>query len=149
MMLKLFKSIFNKRPIQFVAPSGYMPQAQTKLSAGYDVKAKKNYKLIKGEKALIGTNVAIKKCSKDYYLELHPRSSLRAKLGCEGIGVIDSDYRKEIMMIVIPDKDYIINRGERIAQLIPKRVLRVTNCEVKQEARTGGIGSTDTKKEVK
>ena len=142
LMFSLFKSIFNKRPILFTAPSGFMPQAQTKLSAGYDVKAKKNYKLVKGVKSLIGTNVKIRSCSKDYYLELHPRSSLRALIGCEGVGVIDSDYRKEIMMIVIPDKDYIINRGERIAQLIPKKVLRVTNCEIKQNTRTGGIGSS-------
>jgi dUTP pyrophosphatase len=143
-MLNLLKSIFksNNRPIQFIAPAGYMPQAQTKLSAGYDVKAKKNYKLVKGEKTLIGTNVSIKSCSKDYFLELHPRSSFRAVVGCEGIGIIDSDYRKEIMMIVIPNKDYIVNRGERIAQLIPKKVLRVTNCDIKSEFRTGGIGST-------
>tara|TARA_R110002153_G_scaffold214301_1_gene366884 strand:- start:380 stop:829 length:450 start_codon:yes stop_codon:yes gene_type:complete len=144
-MLSLFKSIFNKRPIQFTAPSGYMPQAQTKLSAGYDVKAKKNYKLVKGETCLIGTNVRLSKCSPKYYLELIPRSSLRKKLGITGIGVIDADFKGEIMVIMCPNKDYIINRGERVAQLIPKKVLRVTNGLIKNVDRVGGIGSSGTR----
>ena len=141
----MFK-LFNKRPIQFTTlEDGFMPQAQTKLSAGYDVRSSESIHLMEGKTYLIGTNVKIAKCNPKYFLELHPRSSIRKKLGVEGVGIIDSDYRQEIKMIITPNKDYNLTKGERIAQLIPKLCLDVTNAEIKKVTRNGGFGSSGVK----
>lgn len=101
-----------------------------------------------------------------YYLELHPRSSLRATGIGGGVGIIDMDYRDEIKMVlsnpitdmaisythqehdligVTYDGGYQIKRGDKIGQLILKRhegYLLPTQYTLDAE-RTGGFGSTD------
>lgn len=89
---------------------------------------------------------------KSHYLQLEPRSSLRAKGLQAGTGIIDLDYKDEIMIIlsnpVLKSYDwgengsYHIEKGDKIAQIML--------CEHKtylmgidtQEERTGGFGST-------
>ena len=134
---------FNNKPIKFIASElGFMPQAQTKLSAGYDVKSGITINMIQGKTYLIPTRVSLAKCDPKYFLELHPRSSLRKAIGVEGIGIIDSDYRNEIVMVITPNKTYTMTKGERIGQIIPKKVHRVTNAEIKPKNRFGGFGSS-------
>jgi len=99
-----------------------------------------------------------------YYLELHPRSSLRAKGVGGGIGIIDIDYRDEIKIVlsnqitdVVSTEEgvyyngvdnysaYQIKRGDKIGQLILKRhegYLLPAQYTLNAQ-RTGGFGSTD------
>ncbi len=122
---------------------GYMPTAKTRGSVGFDVKSREAIEMKKGELYKIGLGVRLSECPINYYLELHPRSSFRAKVGVEGIGVIDSAYRNEIMMLVKPDCDYTLEVGERIGQLIPKSShAPIMDCPIESNLRDGGLGST-------
>jgi deoxyuridine 5'-triphosphate nucleotidohydrolase len=119
-----------------------MPIKKTKYSAGYDVFCNEEIRMRKGYCYLVGTGLYIEEAPEDFYLELHPRSSLRYKIGCEGIGIIDPDYREEIKFIFYPKKDYILKVGDRIGQLIPKKMYDVMDCLESEDDRFGGFGST-------
>lgn len=104
---------------------------------------------------------------KSHYLQLEPRSSLRAKGLIAGTGIIDLDYRDEIMIILhnpLKDTDYTvrgnmtiefepdntyggykISKGEKIAQILLKEHKTYLMGIDTQEERTGGFGSTDKK----
>jgi dUTP pyrophosphatase len=80
-----------------------------------------------------------------------PRSGLALKHGLTLLntpGTIDADYRGEIKLIVINlgDKEYILKRGERIAQMVFSRVERAELIEVENLDDTsrgaGGFGHT-------
>jgi len=119
-----------------------MPIRKTKYSAGYDVFCNEDIRLRKGFSYVVGTGLYIEDAPEDFYLELHPRSSLRFKIGCEGIGIIDNDFRDEIKFILYPKNDYILKVGDRIGQLIPKKMYDVMDCIESDNDRIGGIGST-------
>ncbi len=83
--------------------------------------------------------------------QIRPRSGLAMQYGITLLnspGTIDCDYRGEIKVIVINlgDKDYILKRGERIAQMILAPVYRAEICEVDSLDETirgeGGFGHT-------
>lgn len=120
-----------------------MPTRQTKHSAGFDVVANEDIELKAGETSVIGTGVKIIKSPSNFYLELHPRSSFRRKLGVTGVGIIDTDYRDEIKLIATPNRDYFILKGERIGQLIAKQYFDVILGVEKDSDRLGGLGSTN------
>jgi len=127
-----------------------IPTYATDGSAGLDIKAYLNEDItIKpNEIKLISTGLCMK-IPINYYGQILPRSGLSLK----GItinnspGIIDSDYRNEIKLIVINNgqEDFIIKNGMRLAQFIIikhkkiqfKQVENLDNTE-----RTGGFGST-------
>lgn len=83
--------------------------------------------------------------------QVRPRSGLAARHGVTVLnapGTIDADYRGEVMVILInlSDTEFVIARGERIAQLVVAPVSRVTlvpTDDLDATARgTGGFGST-------
>jgi dUTP pyrophosphatase len=83
--------------------------------------------------------------------QIRPRSGLAAKHGVTVLnspGTIDADYRGEIKVILINHgkKEFVINDGERIAQMVITKHERVVWKESKQleesERGTGGFGST-------
>ena len=87
--------------------------------------------------------------------QIRPRSGLAIKNGITVLnspGTIDSDYRGEIGVILIShgDKNFIIKRGMRIAQMIISPVIGITwkEIEVLPETSRGdkGFGSTGTNK---
>lgn len=175
---------------------GMLPQRQTAHSAGFDVFANEDMEICVGDTKILSlgiklTDEGIKKVINNalsksglpslddeaakelfynqYYLELHPRSSLRAKGLIVMPGIIDMDYRDEIQMIIhngnavskIPpdlsahldamlsrketcDKYFKIKKGDKVGQLIFLRhqgyLLPLEYT--KDEKRTGGIGST-------
>lgn len=145
---------------------GLLPQRATKHSAGFDVFANENVVIGAGETALVGLGIALDEnqieelhdrlrgtgCNKrlfmGLYLELHPRSSLRAKGLSGGVGIIDIDFKDEIKMIITNPSDrqerYTIKRGDKIGQLILKRHEgNLMPIEYTQQIeRIGGIGST-------
>lgn len=83
--------------------------------------------------------------------QVRPRSGLAAKAGVTCLntpGTIDSDYRGEVKVILINlgEEDFVIRRGERIAQLIIAPVTRakwLETTDLDETARgSGGFGST-------
>lgn len=122
---------------------GCTPERQTRHSAGYDVFASESVSLSAGECYLMPLGISMVDAPIDYYLELHPRSGFRFRSGCEGLGILDNDYRDEIKMILYPKNDYIINKGDRIGQLIPKKMYDIMDCTTIENDRNGGFGSTN------
>lgn len=101
-----------------------LPEYETKGSAGVDLQAYvENSVVLKPmERALIPTGIFIE-LPVGYEAQVRARSGLAIKHGISlvnGIGTIDSDYRGEIKVILINlgDKDFTINNGDRIAQMV-------------------------------
>ncbi len=102
------------------------------------------------ERRLLPTGIAIE-LPEGYEAQVRPRSGLAIKHGITILnapGTIDSDYRGEIKVILINlgNEDFVIRRGDRIAQLVVAPVVRVQWEEVEEltESLRGsnGFGST-------
>ena len=135
-----------------------MPAYATDGSAAVDLRAALDEGTVTviapGERAMIPTGVAISPESKNVVAVLAARSGLAVKKGiclANGIGVIDSDYRGEISVGLLntSDKEFVVSRGDRIAQLMFMPVLQATLVEalsLDETARgAGGFGSTGVK----
>lgn len=101
-----------------------VPAYETKGSAGVDLQAYiENPIVLKPlERALVPTGLFIE-LPEGYEAQVRARSGLAIKYGISlvnGIGTIDSDYRGEIKVILINlgDKEFVINSGDRIAQMV-------------------------------
>ena len=89
--------------------------------------------------------------SEDYEIQIRPRSGLAIKDSISVLntpGTIDSDYRGEVKIIIYNhgDKDFIINNGDRVAQMILSPVTKMEFKEVNDLPETirgkSGFGST-------
>ncbi len=129
-----------------------LPRYMTAGSAGLDICAANEEDLIIGigQRVLVPTGLAIA-VPDDCEAQIRPRSGLAIKHGLTLLnspGTIDSDYRGEIKLIVINlgDKEYILKRGERVAQMVFARVLKPEIVEVEvlagTDRGTGGFGHT-------
>lgn len=103
------------------------------------------------ERALIPTGVAIA-LPQGFEAQIRPRSGLALKQGLTMVnspGTIDSDYRGEIQLIAINlgREPVVIQRGQRIAQMIIQRIIRAQWQEVQElplsDRQDGGFGHTD------
>jgi len=103
-----------------------------------------------GQRELIPTGLKIE-IPTGFEGQVRPRSGLAAKHGITVLnspGTIDSDYRGEIKVILLntSDQDFIINKGDRIAQLVFSQVFRAiferANELLKTDRGAGGFGST-------
>ena len=103
------------------------------------------------ERALIPTGVAIA-LPEGFEAQIRPRSGLALKEGltlANSPGTIDSDYRGEIQLVAINlgRRPVVIQRGQRLAQMIVQRVIRVQWQETEElppsERQSGGFGHTD------
>lgn len=139
--------------IKKVRENAKVPQRATEGSAGLDLCAAIDEPILlkKGATAVIPTGIAIALPSSGYGAFVFPRSGLAVKHGIgllNSVGVIDSDYRGEIMVGVINqiDEEYTIQPGERIAQMVimPVSTMPVEEvCELDETERgAGGFGST-------
>ena len=131
-----------------------IPSKGTEGSAGYDLYAclDKEVEVKFGDLVKIPTGISIELPSDKFAAFMFARSSLGIKYGImpsNGVGVIDSDYRGEIyvgLCKVANGKPYIINNGDRIAQLIVMNVSSfsfelVDKLSVSSRG-AGGFGST-------
>ena len=129
-----------------------VPHYETSASAGMDLRANINEPITLKplERAIIKTGLFIA-LPVGYEAQVRPRSGLAAKNGITVLnapGTIDADYRGEIGVILVnlSNEDFIINDGERIAQLVIAQYKQATWAEVdildKTERGTGGFGST-------
>jgi deoxyuridine 5''-triphosphate nucleotidohydrolase (dut) len=119
--------------------------------AGADLYATTDVELLPGERAQVGTGVAIA-LPDGFAAFIHPRSGLATRLGVTLVnapGTVDAGYRGEIKVTLIntDTKDAVrLKRGDRIAQLVIQRVERAGFHEVERlpgsSRGDGGFGST-------
>ncbi|MCG5213947.1 dUTP diphosphatase [Streptosporangium sp. KLBMP 9127] len=119
--------------------------------AGADLCTAEDVELLPGERAIVGTGVAIA-LPEGYAAFVHPRSGLAAKYGVTLVnapGTVDAGYRGQIRVTLLntDSKQAVrLRRGDRVAQLVIQRVERATFHEVDrlpESARgAGGFGST-------
>lgn len=128
------------------------PSYATEGSAGVDLKANIDdpITLAPLHRVVVPTGLRIA-LPKGTEAQVRPRSGLAAKHGITVLntpGTIDADYRGEVGVILInlSDKDFVINPGERVAQMVLARYERFEWEEVEQLDSTsrgeGGLGST-------
>lgn len=129
------------------------PRYATKGAAGLDLSAclDDTLSVPPGARVKIPTGIAIEIPQRNIAGLIFPRSGLATKHGislANSVGVIDSDYKGEIMVAVLNhgEQEYIINPGDRIAQLVFVPVFDVVIKEVEKlacsERGAGGFGST-------
>jgi dUTP pyrophosphatase len=129
-----------------------LPSYSTSGSAGMDIRAavKKPIKLKPMEVEMIATNLSVE-IPEGFEIQVRPRSGLSAKYGI-GIlnspGTIDSDYRGEVKIILINfgKEEFIIQPGDRIAQLILSKIYKAKLEETEElnnsKRGKGGFGHT-------
>jgi dUTP pyrophosphatase len=128
------------------------PAYQTNLSAGMDLHAtiETSILLNPGERVLISTGLFIE-LPEGHEAQIRPRSGLALKHGITVLnspGTIDADYRGEIKVLLINhgQEPFVIQNGERIAQMIVAKYERIhweTAVELNSTERgAGGYGST-------
>lgn len=104
-------------------PDALPPKRQSKTAAGFDLHSLEEYRLYPGERRLFSTGIAM--AIPDFCVGLiWPRSGLATKGIDTMAGVIDSDYRGEIKVLLInhSEEPILIEQGQRIAQLLIQSV---------------------------
>lgn len=129
-----------------------LPEYATVDSAGMDLKANidEPFVLRPLERQMVPTGIFIQ-LPKGAEAQIRPRSGLAAKNGITVLnspGTIDSDYTGEIKVILInlSNENFVVNPGDRIAQMVVSRYERVEWNEVatldETERGEGGFGHT-------
>lgn len=130
-----------------------LPAYETSGAAGMDLRAAEAATLKPGERWLVPTGLAIA-LPQGYEAQVRPRSGLAVKHGVTVLnapGTIDCDYRGEVKVPLINhgDQDFVIARGDRIAQMVVAPVTRIRWAEAESldetERGTGGFGSSGTR----
>lgn len=144
--------------VKVINRSGFeLPKYETENSFGMDVKAVFEKDSVFGDgflvltpkrRALIKTGLFVE-IPKGEEIQVRPRSGLALKYGVTVLnspGTIDADYRGEIGVILINhgDADFVINHGDRIAQIIGSKKIEWESAEELSETDRGdgGFGST-------
>ena len=132
-----------------------LPSYSTPLSAGLDLRAdiSEPVTISSLERVMIPTGLHIE-LPAGFEAQVRPRSGLAAKHGITVLntpGTIDADYRGEIKVILVnlSKEPFVINRGERIAQMVIARHEQIeweSVLELSESDRgEGGFGSTGKK----
>jgi len=127
-----------------------LPAYESSGAAGMDLRAAADMTLGPGARCLVPTGIAIA-LPEGFEAQVRPRSGLAVKHGITVLnspGTIDSDYRGEVKVPLINhgNEDFVIARGDRIAQMVIAPVTRVVwNSSVrlaKTERGGAGFGSS-------
>jgi dUTP pyrophosphatase len=129
-----------------------IPSYETAGAAGMDLKANIDTPIVLKslERAIVKTGLFIA-LPQGFEAQVRPRSGLAAKKGITVLnspGTVDADYRGEIGVILVnlSNEKFIVNDGERIAQLVIAKHERISWQEVKildeTQRGSGGFGST-------
>ena len=138
--------------IKKISPEVKLPVYKTSGASGMDIMAfiKSAITIKPKTSCLIPTGLSMA-FSEDYEVQIRPRSGLAAKNNISVLntpGTIDSDYRGEIKVIIYNhgNKDFLVNNGDRIAQMILTPVVKMELEEANDLPETirgeGGFGST-------
>jgi dUTP pyrophosphatase len=146
----------NKLKVEIINRSKHeLPKYSTELSAGMDIRANIDSQICLKplERHLIPTGLYIS-LPKGFEAQIRPRSGLAINKGITCLnspGTIDSDYRGEIMVILVnlSKGDFIINDGDRIAQMVISKHETIEWIQVdsldETERADGGLGHTGVK----
>jgi len=125
-----------------------LPARGSPLAAGYDLSSSEDVSIPKGTRGLVGTGIAFT-VPHETYGRIAPRSGLAVKKGIQvGAGVIDRDYTGEVKVALFNhgDEDFVIKKGDRIAQLIIEKIempeVKLVDELLVTERGEGGFGST-------
>jgi dUTP pyrophosphatase len=127
-----------------------LPGYASQGAAGMDICAAESLTLRVGKRHAVATGFAFA-IPHGFEVQVRPRSGLALKHGITCLntpGTIDSDYRGEVKVILanLGDEDFVIARGDRIAQLVVAPVTQAAMVEVDMLDDTvrgaGGFGST-------
>ena len=131
-----------------------LPAYETEGAAGMDLRAAvaedQPVTIRPGGRALVPTGLSIA-VPAGYEAQIRPRSGLALKKGITCLntpGTVDSDYRGEVAVILanLGEEDFVIRRGDRIAQMVIAPYVRAQWSEVPDLEETsrgaGGFGST-------
>lgn len=139
--------------IKKIKESFALPGYATDASAGVDLQADlaEPLKVNPGDNVKVPTGIAIELQGPHVVALVFARSGLASRFGIgltNGVGVIDSDYRGEVQVLLTNSgkKPIIINPGDRIAQMVFMPVYKAVFEEVSELSETargaGGFGST-------
>lgn len=137
--------------VNFTSESDARPSRGSSAAACYDLSATKDFSIAPGEIVRVQTGMRFQ-FPADHVMLVFPRSSLhRLGNGCHlanGVGIIDSDYRGEILLLVknpLGTQMAYIQRAQRVAQFfimpLPELVFNLSELEPSVRG-SGGIGST-------
>lgn len=153
-VFSLSQKVTDRRmKVQIINKSRHqLPQYATALSAGVDLRANVSepITLQPMQRVMVPTGLFIA-LPAGYEAQVRPRSGLALKRGITVLnspGTIDADYRGEICIILInlSDEPFVINDGERIAQMVVARHEQAEWMEVEELTETergaGGFGHT-------
>lgn len=127
-----------------------IPTRGSALAAGYDIYSSESATVPAHGQALVSTDISII-VPLGTYGRVAPRSGLAVKHGIStGAGVIDADYRGEVKVVLFnhSEKDFKIEKGDRIAQLVLEKIVSAEIQEISleeldsTERGAGGFGST-------
>lgn len=132
-----------------------LPNYETVAAAGMDLRAAVDSPIVlkPGERQMIPTGLQMA-LPEGYEAQVRPRSGLAIRNGITMLntpGTIDADYRGEIKVIAINhgQEDFVVNHGDRIAQMVIAPVTQFPVVEVDELDETdrgeGGFGSTGVK----
>lgn len=132
-----------------------LPAYATEFSAGMDVRAALEEPVVLKPlcRAMVPTGLYLE-IPAGYEVQVRPRSGLAAKKGVTVLnapGTIDADYRGEVRVILVnlSNEDFVIENGERIAQLVLAKHELIeweeTDCLAESGRGAGGFGSTGVK----
>jgi len=136
--------------IKRLHPDAKIPQHKSDEAAGFDVYAIEEKIIAPGEVALIPSGTAIE-IAPGFALQIWDRSGLSIKGIHRLAGLIDSDYRGEIKIVLYnaSKQEYKIEKGDRVAQIAIVPVVRAEFEEVNELSETargdGGFHSTGKK----
>lgn len=146
----------NKLKVEIINRSKHeLPKYSTELSAGMDIRANIDSQICLKplERHLVPTGLYIS-LPKGFEAQIRPRSGLAINKGITCLnspGTIDADYRGEIMVILVnlSKSDFIINDGDRIAQMVISKHETIEWIQVdsldETERADGGLGHTGVK----
>eukprot|EP00545_Synedropsis_sp_CCMP1620_P010331 CAMPEP_0119015998 /NCGR_PEP_ID=MMETSP1176-20130426/11763_1 /TAXON_ID=265551 /ORGANISM="Synedropsis recta cf, Strain CCMP1620" /LENGTH=180 /DNA_ID=CAMNT_0006969323 /DNA_START=111 /DNA_END=653 /DNA_ORIENTATION=+ len=134
--------------VKLLSENATLPTKGSPLSAGFDLSASEPCSIAPGGRKLVKTDISVA-CPIGTYARIAPRSGLAYKKGIDvGAGVVDADYRGPVGVILFNfgEEEFVIEKGDRIAQLILEQycMAEVEKVEVLTDTQRGaaGFGST-------
>lgn len=134
--------------IKLLTKKAQIPTRNTPTDAGLDIYSSETVLIKARNWKAVGTDISIS-IPDSYYARIAPRSGLAYKYGIDVFaGVVDSGYRGEIKVILYNagEKDYLVNIGDKIAQLIIEKcyIWEPTIVDSLNESHRGerGFGSS-------
>ena len=125
-----------------------IPVVGSKYAAGLDLASAVDIVIPAGKMRKVSTGLSVA-VPLDSYFRIAPRSGLAAKHEIDVLaGVVDSDYRGELVVLLknLGENDFVVNKGDRIAQGIVEKIYLADVLEVKELPDTdrgeNGFGST-------